>query len=47
MFETCTEGYTEMCNLQSKIGVSLESAIPVLAFTSLEHNDVHTYELTA
>ena len=36
-----------MCNLGSKIGGSLESTIPVLAFTSLEHNDVHMYELSA
>lgn len=36
-----------MCSLRSKIGGSLESTIPVLAFTSLEHNDVHVYELTA
>ena len=37
----------EMCSSRGGIGGSLESTIHVLAFASLEHNNVHVYELTA
>jgi len=37
----------EMCSSRGGIGGSLESTVHVLAFASLEHNNVHVYELTA